>query len=136
MVVTSDDFFILGVLNSKLHLDWVKAQSSTLKSDTRYTNTTCFETFVFPKNCKEELKENVRIIMNELETYRKNESIKRKITITKFYNDFYFEPASKLYKLHEKLDNVVCSFYGFKYLPSKSFNKHLLKLNETSFKKE
>ena len=48
MVIASDDFYILGILTSKLHRLWVKAQSSTLKGDTRYTNTTCFETFPFP----------------------------------------------------------------------------------------
>ncbi|MCL1493827.1 MAG: DUF559 domain-containing protein [Pseudanabaena sp. Salubria-1] len=48
MVIASDDFYMLGILTSKLHRLWVKAQSSTLKGDTRYTNTTCFETFPFP----------------------------------------------------------------------------------------
>jgi hypothetical protein len=49
MVIASDDFYILGILTPNLHCLWVKAQSSTLKSDTRYTNTTCFETFTFPQ---------------------------------------------------------------------------------------
>ncbi|WP_039900737.1 DNA methyltransferase, partial [Microcystis sp. T1-4] len=31
MVIASDDFYILGILNSKIHRLWVKAQSSTLK---------------------------------------------------------------------------------------------------------
>ena len=49
MVIASDDYYILGILNSNIHRLWVKAQSSTLKGDTRYTNTTCFETFPFPQ---------------------------------------------------------------------------------------
>ncbi len=130
MVITSDDFFILGVLNSKIHLDWVKAQSSTLEDRTRYTNTTCFETFPFPHNAKENLKEDVRLIMNELEDFRKKEAVERKTTITKFYNDFINEPASKLYKLHKKLDNAVCSCYGWKYNETQNFNKEVLELNE------
>ncbi|MFM6842565.1 MAG: class I SAM-dependent DNA methyltransferase, partial [Dolichospermum sp.] len=48
-VIASDDFYILGILTSNVHRVWVKAQSSTLKGDTRYTNTTCFETFPFPQ---------------------------------------------------------------------------------------
>jgi hypothetical protein len=48
--VTSDDFYILGILTSNVHRTWVKAQSSTLKGDTRYTHNTCFETFPFPQN--------------------------------------------------------------------------------------
>lgn len=47
-VVASDNFYILGILTSKIHRLWVKAQSSTLKGDTRYTHNTCFETFPFP----------------------------------------------------------------------------------------
>jgi hypothetical protein len=136
MVVASDDFFILGVLNSKLHLDWVLAQSSTLKSDTRYTNTTCYETFVFPLDCDAKLKDNVRLIMHELETYRKTEAIKRNTSITKFYNDFFYELASNLYKLHEKLNKAVCICYGFKYSSDKNFNKELLNLNQIAFNNE
>jgi len=48
MVVASDDFYVLGILTSKIHRLWVKAQSSTLEDRTKYTNTTCFETFPFP----------------------------------------------------------------------------------------
>ncbi|MGI0480162.1 DNA methyltransferase [Geminocystis sp. CENA526] len=49
MVIASDDFYILGILNSKIHRIWVKAKSSTLGETLRYTNTTCFETFPFPQ---------------------------------------------------------------------------------------
>ncbi|MFM6472849.1 MAG: type IIL restriction-modification enzyme MmeI, partial [Dolichospermum sp.] len=38
-VLALDDFYILGILTSNIHRVWVKAQSSTLKGDTRYTNT-------------------------------------------------------------------------------------------------
>ncbi len=46
-VVASDDYYLLGVLTSKLHRDWINAQKSTLEDRTAYTNTTCFETFPF-----------------------------------------------------------------------------------------
>ena len=136
MAVASSDFFILGILNSKIHLDWVKAQSSTLKSDIRYTNTTCYETFPFPKNVSEKAKEKVRVIMTELENFRKQEAIEAKITITKFYNLFINEPSSKLFKLHEKLDKAVCLAYGWKYKEQKNYNEELLKLNEERFEAE
>lgn len=129
MVVTSDDYFIQGVLNSKIHMDWVISQSSTLKSDIRYTNTTCFETFPFPNNAKETLKESVRELMCELETFRKKECKERNITITDFYNNFINEPASKLYKLHQDLDKAVIKCYGWKYKEKKNYNGELLNLN-------
>lgn len=131
MVIASDDFFILGVLNSKFHLDWVLAQSSTLKSDTRYTNTTCFETFPFPHNADENKKENVRKIMHELENFRTNEAVLRNCTITVLYNKFFNEPASTLFKLHDKLNKAVCDCYGWKYDSLKSYNKEIMLLNKT-----
>lgn len=129
MVITSDDFFVLGILNSKLHLDWVLAQSSTLKSDTRYTNTTCFMTFPFPDNLEEYKKEQVRSIMKELENFRTKEAISRKCTITTFYNNFFNETSSNLFILHKKLDKAVCDCYGWKYSDSKSYNDEIFKLN-------
>ncbi len=129
MVVASDDFFILGILNSKLHLDWVLAQRSTLKSDTRYTNTTCFMTFPFPANIKTSQKQKVRKIMTELETFRTKEAISRNCTITTFYNNFFHEPSSKLFKLHQKLNKEICNCYGWKYSSKKSYNDELFNLN-------
>jgi hypothetical protein len=129
MVIASDDFFILGVLNSTFHLDWVLAQRSTLEDRTRYTNTTCFETFPFPDDAKDSQKENVRSIMTELETFRTKETIARKYTLTKFYNNFFSEPSSSLFKLHKKLDKAVCDCYGWKYSDSASYNDEIFKLN-------
>ena len=70
MVVASDDFYILGVLNSKLHRDWAKAQGSTLKADQRYTNTTCFETFPFLWTPVKNKADKIRSKMIELEDFR------------------------------------------------------------------
>jgi hypothetical protein len=136
MVVASDDFCILGVLNSKLHRDWVKAQCSTLKGDTRYTNTTCFETFPFLWDAPEKLKQPVRDIMTELEAYRMDEMKTRQWGITKLYNAFFHEPASKLCQLHKKLDEAVCKVYGWKYSPDKNYNEDLFHLNQALYEQE
>jgi len=48
-VFASSSFSFLGILSSKIHIVWSKYQGSTLKGDLRYTNTTCFETFPFPR---------------------------------------------------------------------------------------
>ncbi len=129
MVIASDDFFILGILNSKLHLDWVLAQRSTLEDRTRYTNTTCFMTFPFPDNVKSPKKQKVRSIMQELEVFRTQEAISHNYTITTLYNNFSHEPSSNLFKLHRKLDKAVCACYGWKYGHAKSYNDEIFKLN-------
>jgi hypothetical protein len=129
MVVASDDFYILGILNSKIHLDWVRAQSSTLKGDTRYTNTTCFETFPFPLKPSEKCKDEIRNLMTELENFRIKEVKKRNCTITVFYNDFFEEPNSHLYKLHKKLDRAVAEAYGWKFIDEEDYKPKLFDLN-------
>jgi hypothetical protein len=131
MVVASDDFYVLGILNSRLHLDWVKAQASTLKADTRYTNTTCFETFPFLWDAPEAVKNKIRPLAQALDEFRLNYMLEHKIGITTLYNQFFHEETSQLFKLHAKLDKAVCeSVYGWDYDVSKNYNEALFHLNQ------
>jgi hypothetical protein len=130
MVVASDDFYILGVLNSVLHRDWVKAQCSTLKGDTRYTNTTCFETFPFLWDAPAKLTDPVRAIMHTLNTYRMDTMAQRNWGITQLYNAFFTEPTSQLAQYHRQLDAAVCAVYGWKFDPTKNYNQQLFDLNQ------
>jgi len=47
-IIMLNQYSILGILSSKIHIVWSKHQGSTLGHGLRYTNTTCFETFPFP----------------------------------------------------------------------------------------
>ncbi|MBD2393485.1 class I SAM-dependent DNA methyltransferase [Cyanobacterium aponinum FACHB-4101] len=122
VIVTSDDFYILGILTSKIHRLWVKAQSSTLKGDTRYTHTTCFETFPFPsppaplpkgEGSKKKIVQQIRDKMTELHEYRTEQMERKSWGITQLYNAFFHEPSSKLYQLHQQLDQLVMKAYNF-----------------------
>ncbi len=118
-IIASDDFYVLGILTSKVHRQWVKAQSSTLEDRTRYTHNTCFETFPFPQldpNTSKKAKqiiEKIRATMQELHQYRSQEMERKEYGITKLYNAYFDEPASQLHKLHAKLDQLVMQAYGF-----------------------
>lgn len=125
--VVSDDFYVLGILTSNVHRHWVKAQSSTLKADTRYTNSTCFETFPFPQNCPEKTKTEIRAAMQVLHDYRTEYMERKQCGITQLYNQFFDEPASQLAKLHAQLDQLVCKAYGIK--ANQDPLKFLLELN-------
>lgn len=114
VIVASDDFYILGILTSKIHRLWVQKQSSTLKGDTRYTHKTCFETFAFPQIQNKKVIEKIRNKTIELHQYRTEQMEKKQWVITQLYNKFFHEPASKLYQLHQQLDNLVMQAYGFK----------------------
>ena len=114
MVIASDDYYILGIINSEIHRQWVKAQRSTLKGDTRYTNTTCFETFPFPQSASKKVVQQIRDKMTELHEDRTAQMSQKQWGITQLYNEYFHEPASKLYKLHQQLDKLVMQAYGFK----------------------
>ncbi|MDX2097773.1 MAG: type IIL restriction-modification enzyme MmeI [Leptolyngbyaceae cyanobacterium bins.59] len=124
-MVTSDDFYILGILTSNVHRTWVKAQSPTLKGDTRYTNNTCFETFPFPQTPSPNLIAAIRTTAQELHAYRSEQMEKKQWGITKLYNEYFAEPSSQLFKLHAKLDQLVMQAYGFKAGDIVGFQPHL-----------
>ncbi len=112
-IVACEDLYILGILTSKIHRDWVKAQSSTLKGDTRYTPTTCFETFPFPQTPSEKIVQKIRQTAIDLHDYRSQMMEKHQYGITKLYNQFFHEPTSQLAKLHKQLDQLTLQAYGF-----------------------
>ncbi|MEI6064300.1 MAG: hypothetical protein WCQ26_06885, partial [Pseudanabaena sp. ELA748] len=107
---------------------WVKAQSSTLEDRTRYTNTTCFETFPFPQNKTSPLVAKIRATMQELHQYRTEQMERKQWGLTKLYNEYFHEPATQLYKLHAKLDKLVMQIYGFS--DSDDLLEKLLHLNQ------
>jgi hypothetical protein len=133
-VVASDDFYILGILTSNVHRTWVKAQSSTLKGDTRYTHNTCFETFPFPQTPSSTLITTIRATAQELHDYRSQQMEKKQWGITKLYNEYFHEPTSQLFKLHAKLDQLVLQAYGFN--PDDDLLEKLLALNLELAEKE
>ena len=134
VVVATEDYYILGVLLSQVHRIWMNAQKSTLKADIAYTHNTCFETFPFPQNPDKKIVEKIRKTALELHEYRSQEMEKKGWGITQLYNEYYHEPASKLYKLHQKLDQLVMEAYYFK--SEDNILEKLLELNQECAEKE
>jgi hypothetical protein len=127
VVVASDDFYVLGLLLSKVHRTWMHAQKSTLKADIAYTHNTCFETFPFPQNPQAKLVEQIRATAHDLQNYRTEQMEKKQWGITQLYNKFFDEPSSQLYKLHAKLNQLVMQAYEFS--PDDGMLERLLTLN-------
>jgi SAM-dependent methyltransferase len=134
IVVSSEDYYILGVLLSSVHRSWMHAQKSTLKADIAYTHRNCFETFPFPQPPTEKQVEQIRAKAIELHEYRSDIMEKKQWGITKLYNAFFDEPASQLYKLHKELDKLVMQAYGFQ--PDDDILEKLLELNQQLAAKE
>ena len=112
-VIVSADSYVHGVISSSTHRIWITAQKSTLKGDTRYTHTSCFETFPFPQQATAEQAEAIRQQMAELNEYRNGWMVDQQKGITAMYNRYFDEPASKLRKLHDSLDALVLKAYGW-----------------------
>ena len=134
VVVASEDFYILGILTSKVHRTWMHAQKSTLKADIAYTHNTCFETFPFPQIAAQQLVEQIRATAVELHQYRTQQMSAKQWGITQLYNKFFAEPTSQLYKLHAKLDRQCNAAYGF--TDSDDILAKLLELNLELAEKE
>jgi SAM-dependent methyltransferase len=112
-VVATDDHYILGIVTSSVHRAWIFSQKSTIKGDTRYTHTTCFNTFPFPQQATAEQAEAIRQQMIELNDYRNAWMVEQQKGITELYNRYFDEPASKLRKHHDSLDALVLKAYGW-----------------------
>lgn len=64
--------FIFSVINSRIHMTWVRAIAGRLKSDYRYSNSLCYNTFPFPPisdSQKHELENHVYRILEEREKH-------------------------------------------------------------------
>jgi hypothetical protein len=133
-VVISEDYYILGILTSKFHRVWMNAQKSTLKADIAYTHKTCFETFPFPQTPTKKIVEKIRETMIKLHEYRTEQMEKKQWGITQLYNQFFTEPSSQLYKLHQQLDKLAMEAYEFN--PDDDLLEKLLKLNLELAEKE
>ena len=117
----------MGILTSSVHRRWILAQKSTIKGDTRYTHTTCFNSFPFPQIVDHGLAQQIRQAMTALNDYRNEVMVARNWGITDLYNAYFHEPASQLAKLHQGLDALVLKAYGWK--ASEDILSNLLDLN-------
>jgi hypothetical protein len=69
-----DDDYFFGVLHSRFHEVWARAQGTQVRereSGFRYTPTTCFETFSFPESTDKQ-KIDISIAVKELNELREN----------------------------------------------------------------
>jgi hypothetical protein len=125
IIIARDDDYLFGVLHSKPHLLWARRKGTQLReaeSGSRYTPTTCFETFPFPWPPGQEPKDDPRVeaiahAARELiekrdrwlnpEGATENELKKR--TLTNLYN----QRPTWLELAHRKLDEAVLDAYGW-----------------------
>jgi hypothetical protein len=119
IVFARDDDYTFGVLHSRVHEAWARATGTQLReveSGFRYTPTTCFETFPFPRPTDEE-REAIAVAARELVRLRDGwlnppgldpDAIGKR-TLTNLYN----QRPSWLANAHDDLDRAVLAAYGW-----------------------
>ena len=119
IVIARDDDYTFGVLHSRVHEAWARATGTQLReveSGFRYTPTTCFETFPFPRPTDEQ-REGIAAAARELVRLRDGwlnpsgldpaELSKR--TLTNLYN----ARPTWLEHAHAALDTAVLAAYNW-----------------------
>ncbi len=144
IVFASDDDYFFGILQSRIHTTWATAIGSQLReseSGSRYTPTTCFETFPFPRP-DDAQRAAIAAAARRLHELRDNwlnpaetdllgnpvvaETERRRRTLTSLYNA---NPAW-LQNAHAALDHAVAHAYGWPPdLPDRRILANLLALN-------
>lgn len=136
--IARDDDFAFGVLHSKPHQLWGLRMGTSLEDRPRYTNTTCFETFPFPRPTSEQ-KAEIEKWAKYLDTVRSSLlASDPQATLTSLYNQLEVlrdsrAPSSPVYPLliaHQKLDQAVAAAYGWEWpLSEEQILERLLALN-------
>ena len=119
VAIASDDDYMFGILHSNIHIRWASAMGTQLReaqSGMRYTPTTCFETFPFPRPAEEQ-QQAIGAAAAELNSLREGwlnpprvsaaELRKRKLT------NLYNQRPTWLDNTHAKLDAAVADAYGW-----------------------
>jgi type II restriction/modification system DNA methylase subunit YeeA len=117
IAVARDDDFMLGVLHSRVHELWARAMGTQLETRSRYTPTTTFETFPFPRPTTPEQSEAINEAARELDRLRAgwlnppglSTAELNHRTLTNLYN----VRPQWLIDAHDRLDVAVLDAYGW-----------------------
>jgi hypothetical protein len=130
IIVGLEDAYHLGVLSSRVHLEWALASGGTLEDRPRYNNSRCFETFPFPA-CTPAQQASIGALGEQLDAHRKRQqALHPELTMTGMYNVLESVRAGttltakekKVYEqglvgilkqLHDELDAAVADAYGW-----------------------
>ena len=110
LIVPNATLYHFGILQSEMHMVWVKYVCGRLKSDYRYSNNIVYNNFPWPKNVSEEKK-------NKVEECAKNVIFVRSTFPHSSLADLY-DPDTmppELRKAHETLDRAVKVCYDKKF---------------------
>ena len=137
IAIATEDDYTFGVLHSRFHELWALAMGTQLETRPRYTPTTCFETFPFPRPTDAQ-REAIAAAAVELNSLREgwlnpdgvgisiSAAELRRRTLTNLYN----QRPTWLENAHARLDAAVAAAYGWEVdLADGEILERLLALN-------
>lgn len=104
-LVDADDY-LFGILNSSMHMAWMRTVGGRLKGDYRYSNTIVYNNLVFPEATekqKKDIEKSARKILDVRSKYTNS-------TLADLYDPLATPPD--LLKAHRDLDRSVERAYG------------------------
>lgn len=112
VVFAFDDYGSFGVLQSSFHEVWAIQYASSLETRTRYTPSSCCETFAFP------ILGEITIAGRSFYEHRQQIMQHRREGLTVTYNRFHntndlLPDIQKLRHLHVEMDNAVAAAYNW-----------------------
>ncbi len=107
--IPEPSLYIFSILNSRMHMAWVRAVAGRFKTDYRYSIALCYNPFPFPKLNNQKIKELESLGMGVLTAREEYSSL----TMNKLYS-LEAMPES-LRMAHERLDQYVDSLYSNSY---------------------
>jgi SAM-dependent methyltransferase len=112
MVFPFADDYSFGVLQSGVHWAWFAAKCSTLKSDSRYTSDTVFDTFPWPQSPSVSEVKRVAKAGRELRRLRQRRMAEGGLTLRQLYRLAELPGKNPLNEAQENLDSAVREAYG------------------------
>ncbi|MEO8497036.1 MAG: DNA methyltransferase, partial [Planctomycetota bacterium] len=112
-VVPTSSLFVYGVLQSTMHMAWMRQVGGRLKSDYQYSGTIVYNTFPWPENVTDRKQKAVKDAAQAVLDSRKSH---RDSTLADLYDPLSM--PTDLAKAHDKLDRAVDRCYRAKPFPT------------------
>jgi hypothetical protein len=114
VVFPSSDEYLWGILQSRIHEVWVRANGSTLEDRMRYVVTSCFDTFPFPwPSPRQDQIDTIVQAAKEVASARHQACISSGRGLTRVYNAMDDGAYTDLKDAHRALDRAVAASYGW-----------------------
>ena len=128
--VIDTDKYIFGILNSSMHMAWMRTVCGRLKGDYRYSNTLVYNNFVFPEPTekqKSDIEKKAQKILDVRSKYMDS-------TLADLYDPLATPPD--LLKAHQDLDKAVEKAYGKTFKTDEERVEFLFELYQEKRKEE